>query len=158
MNDRHYLKRAVEVSADSAEAGGFPVGAIVVINGEIIAEGISDGKRLRDATSHAEIAAIREASRKLDKRDLKGAVMYSSLEPCLMCFAACYWAGFSKIIYACGKDRVSKQHYEGLHNLNELNEKNNRKLIIEHLADFEQPALEIIQKWEAQVDTAQMTK
>ena len=158
MSNSEFIEKAIEISRTSIKEGAFPVGALIVMNGKVIASGISDGKRLHDATSHAEIAAIRAASKQLGKRDLKDATMYSSLEPCLMCFAACYWAGFSKIVYACGKERVSKQHYEGLHNLNELNEKNNRKLIIEHLAHFEQPALEIIQKWESQVHTAQMTK
>lgn len=65
MSDRDYLLRAIELSQASVDAGGYPVGAVIVIDGKVVSEGISNGKALKDATSHAEVAAIRAASQKL---------------------------------------------------------------------------------------------
>lgn len=149
MSDSDFLKIAIEKSQESVNQGGFPVGAIVVIDNEIIAEGLSNGKQLHDATAHAEICAIRDASKKLGKRNLKNAVVYSSLEPCLMCFSASYWAYVTKIVYACSKKKVSVHHYEGLHNLQELNAKNNRQMEIVHIEELEEGALKIINGWES---------
>lgn len=146
--DRKYLKNAIELSKESIAIGGFPVGALIVFDGKITGKGLSNGKQLKDATSHAEIVAIREASQILNRRDLTGTIIYSSLEPCLMCFSASYWAGVSRIVYACSKDKVSKQHYEGLHNLEELNQKNNRPIELVHLSELEGEALAIIENWE----------
>lgn len=146
--DKNNLIKIIELSKESVAKGGFPVGAIVLLNNEIIATGVSNGKQLNDATSHAEICAIREASKKLNKRDLKGATIYSSLEPCLMCFGASYWASISRIVYACSKEKVSKQHYEGLHDLNEINMKNNRKIELVYFKELENEALDVINAWE----------
>ncbi len=148
MNDFDFLRVAIKKSQESVDQGGFPVGALVVINNEIIAEGVSNGKQLHDATAHAEVCAIREASKKLGKRNLKNAVIYSSLEPCLMCFSASYWAYVTKIVYACSKSKVSMHHYEGLHNLQELNAKNNHQMEIMHIKELEESALKVINDWE----------
>ena len=143
-----FLRQAIELSKESIKQGGFPVGAVIVKDGVVIAEGLSNGKNNKDATSHAEIEAIRNASKKLNVRDLVGCEMYSSMEPCLMCFSACYWAKIKKIIYAAGKDKLSKQHYEGLHSLNEINSKNNKQIEIVQVKELENDALSVIQNWE----------
>jgi len=145
---RNFLKYAIELSSESVKQGGFPVGAIVVKDDLIIAQGLSNGKNNKDATSHAEIEAIRNASRKLNTRDLIGCELYSSMEPCLMCFSACYWAKIRTIVYAVGKDKLSKQHYEGLYPLNKINSQNNKKIEIIHGKDLENDALVVIQDWE----------
>lgn len=145
---KDFLLQAIELSKESIKQGGFPVGAIIVKDGVIIAEGLSNGKNNKDATSHAEIEAIRNASQKLNTRDLFDCEIYSSMEPCLMCFSASYWAKIKKIIYAVGKDKLSKQHYEGLYSLEEINLKNNRQIEIVHIKELEDEALSIIKKWE----------
>lgn len=146
---QEFLRQAIELSKESVAQGGFPVGAIVVKDGKIIAQGLSNGKIKKDATSHAEIEAIRSASQKLNSRDLKGCEIYSSMEPCLMCFSASYWAKINKVVFAIGKDKLSKQHYEGLYNLEEINSKNNKRIDIVHLIDLEKEALAVVQNWEA---------
>ena len=65
MDDKHFLKSAIEQARKSIDQGGFPAGAIIVKDGKIIAEGISVGFSLHDPTSHAETAAIRAACQKL---------------------------------------------------------------------------------------------
>ena len=147
--DVNFLQMAIQESTNSVMVGGFPAGAVLVLDGVVIGRGISDGKNRHDATSHAEVEAIRAASVELHKRDLKGSVVYASMEPCLMCFSASYWAGVSRIVYACRKKRLSKMHYEGLHDLDTINQNNNRSMDIVHLQGLEEEALRIIRDWEA---------
>jgi guanine deaminase len=150
--DKDYLQQAIELSKESARQGGFPVGAIIVKNGIVISSGLSNGKNNKDATNHAEIEAIRNASQKLDARDLFDCEIYSSMEPCLMCFSACYWAKIKKVFYAVGKNKLSKQHYEGLYSLDGINLKNNRQIEIIHIKELEGEALFVIQNWEKSLE------
>lgn len=148
MSDAKFLQLAIERSQESVTLGGFPVGVVIVRSGKIIASGISNGKQRNDPTSHAKIDAIRKACQKLETRDLKDVVLYSSLEPCLMCFAASTWASVPKIIYACGRNRVSKQHFEGDHNLASINEATRHPIKLVHLSKLEEQALQVIENWE----------
>jgi tRNA(Arg) A34 adenosine deaminase TadA len=152
-----FLKQAIELSQKSVKEGGFPVGAIIVKDGIVISQGLSNGKNNKDATSHAEIETIRNASKKLNTRDLFDCEIYSSMEPCLMCFSASYWAKIKKIIYAVGKDKLSKQHYEGLCSLEEINSKNNRKIEIVQIKELENDALSIIKEWENNKISSEVT-
>lgn len=150
MNDKQYLKLAVDQARKSIDAGGFPAGAVIVKDGKIVAKGISVGFLNHDPTGHAETAAIREACKKLKTSNLDGAVMFESLECCNMCFSVAYWAGISKIVYACRKnpEMVKKLFYEGLTSNDLINENNNRKIELVFIPDFEQESLEIIKEWE----------
>lgn len=148
--DKKYLQIAVRLARKSMEEGGFPAGALVVRDGKVISEGISIGNLLNDPTSHAETASIREACKKLKTFDLKGAVLYESLECCLMCFSVAYWAGISKIVYACRKtpEMVKKFYYEGYSDNSEINKKNNRKIELVFIPDFEKESLAVVREWE----------
>lgn len=148
MNYEHFLKIAIEKSKESVARGGFPVGAIIVKDGQVLASGISNGKQQHDPTSHAEIAAIREVCRKLHTRNLKDMTLYSSLEPCLMCFAACTWASIPRIVYACGNNRVSQQHYEGVRDLSAVNTQIHHPIELIHFSKYEDIALKVIIDWE----------
>lgn len=149
MNDEFYIKKAIALSQESVDAGGYPVGSLVVSGDEIIATGLSNGKNLCDATSHAEIDAIREAGKKLEKRNLGEVTLYSSLEPCLMCFAASFWAYIPRVVFACSKGRVSSDHFEGTNNIFDLNKNNRRQIELTHHKEFEEMALEVITAWES---------
>jgi tRNA(Arg) A34 adenosine deaminase TadA len=83
---------------------GGPFGALVVLNGEVIACAGNSVIKDHDPTAHAEMNAIREACRKLGTAHLSGAILYSSCECCPMCYAAAYWARISKIYYAASWD------------------------------------------------------
>lgn len=109
MNDKKYLKLAVEQAKESVKQGGFPAGAIVVKNGEIISKGVSLGFSLNDPTSHAETASIRDACQKLQTTDLGRATLYAALQPCLMCFSVSNWAGISRIVYGYKKTSEIKK-------------------------------------------------
>jgi len=144
----NFLKKTIELSKESINQGGFPVGAIVVKDNKIIGIGLSNGKDNKDATSHAEIEAIRKAAKFLNTRDLFNCELYSSMEPCLMCFSASYWSKVKKITFAVSKEKLSKQHYEGLYSLDDINSKNNRQIEIIHDKSLEKEAFLIVKNWE----------
>lgn len=150
--DKIYIQLAIKQAHKSVDEGGFPAGAIVVKDGEIIAEGISIGNNLNDPTSHAETAAIRQACKKLKTSDLRGATLYENLTACVMCFSVANWAGISKIISGCKKtpDMVKRGYYEGNTDIEKLNEENNRKIKLVYLPEFEAQSLELIREWEKQ--------
>ena len=150
MNDKDYLKLAVEQAKKSVDEGGFPAGAVVVKDGKIIAEGVSLGFKLHDPTEHAETSAIRKACKTVGSSNLDGATLYESLECCNMCFSVANWGGISRIVYACRKtpDMVKKFYYEGSTDNKILNESNNNKIEIVFIPDFEQEMLGLVKNWE----------
>ncbi|MBX2866393.1 nucleoside deaminase [Candidatus Kaiserbacteria bacterium] len=148
MTDRDFIQRAIELSKESVAIGGYPVGAVIVKDGEIVSTGLSNGKQLCDPTSHAETDAIRKAGKKLNKRNLDDVVLYSSLEPCVMCLTSSFWAYIPRIMFACSRDRVSSDYFEGAHNIFELNEVGRRKIDLAHFDELEDEALNVITEWE----------
>ena len=153
MSDKEFLQLAIKKSEESVRLGAFPVGAIIVQNNIVIAEAISNGKQLKYPTSHAETAAIRAACQKLQTRNLKDAVLYSSLEPCLMCYSSSLWASIPKIVYACSRQQVTKQHYEGDHDINSINTKARHPVELIQILEMEETAREIIKNWEKEQES-----
>ena len=100
MTKEELMRRAIKLSADSVRNGGGPFGAVIARNGEIIAEGSNGVTIYNDPTAHAEVSTIRKACQKLNTFDLSGCEIYTSCEPCPMCFGAIYWAHLDKIYYA----------------------------------------------------------
>ncbi|RJO63665.1 MAG: nucleoside deaminase [Candidatus Omnitrophota bacterium] len=95
----YYMKRAIsEARKNLKTMEGGPFGACIVKNGSILA--ISRNTVLKeDATCHAEINAIRAASKKIRSFDLSGSIIYSTTEPCPMCFSAIHWARIGTVVY-----------------------------------------------------------
>ncbi len=151
MNDRDFLKLAVDQGKKSVEEGGFPAGAVVVKDGKVIAEGISLGYRIHNPTEHAETSAIRKACKLVGSSNLDGATLYESLECCNMCFSVATWSGISRIVYACRKtpEMVNKQYYEGTTDNEALNENNNTKIELVYIPDFEEEVLAMVKDWES---------
>ena len=90
--DSEFLSRAIEISRHALEdEGKTPFGAIIVIDNTVIAEGTSSVVELMDPTAHAEVMALRNAGRSLQRHIMTDATMYASSEPCPMCLVACYW-------------------------------------------------------------------
>ncbi len=99
--DQRFLREAIRLSLEKMEAGeGGPFGAVVVRDGEIVGRGWNQVTSINDPTAHAEIVAIRDACRRLGTFSLEGCDIYTSCEPCPMCFAAIYWARLDRIYYA----------------------------------------------------------
>jgi tRNA(Arg) A34 adenosine deaminase TadA len=80
--------------------GGGPFGAVVVASGELVGRGCNQVTPLLDPTAHAEITAIRDACRALQRFDLRGCILYTSCEPCPMCLSAIYWARLDRVYFA----------------------------------------------------------
>lgn len=99
MNDENFMQVAIEKARYGVQNRQSPFGACVVKNGEVISSGSNTVWKDGDITAHAEINAIRKACKKLNSVDLSGCIVYSTCEPCPMCFTACYWARISKIVY-----------------------------------------------------------
>lgn len=100
MNE-HFMQRAIALAVENVQSGrGGPFAALVVKDGEVLAEGANRVTSTNDPTAHAEIVAIRAACRALGYFQLPGCDLYTTCEPCPMCLGAIYWARPSRIYYA----------------------------------------------------------
>lgn len=104
--DRVFLERALDLATDNVTQGGGPFGALIVQDGRVIAEGVNRVTRDNDPTAHAEVQAIRAASRERGDFSLHGATLYTSCEPCPMCLATFLWARVERVVYAGDRRRV----------------------------------------------------
>lgn len=102
------MSRAIQLSIDNVHAGGGPFAAVIVKDGNIVAEGTNQVTSSNDPTAHAEILAIRAACAKLGAFELRGCEIYTSCEPCPMCLGAIYWARLSRIYFAGAAADASK--------------------------------------------------
>jgi len=93
------MRLAIEKAREGVAQGQTPFGACIARAGALVSCAHNVVWQTTDITAHAEIHAIREACRKLSTIDLSGCVIYSTCEPCPMCFSACHWARISKIVY-----------------------------------------------------------
>ncbi len=98
--EEDFMREAIRLSRESVKNGGGPFGAVIVKDGKIIAAASNKVTQENDPTAHAEVSAIREASKKLKTFNLSGCEIYTSCEPCPMCFGAVYWARLDKLYFA----------------------------------------------------------
>ncbi len=100
MND--FMKLAVEEAEKGiASNEGGPFGCVIVKNGKVVGKGHNQVVKNNDSTCHGEMMAIRDACRKTGNFDLSGCELYTTGEPCPMCFGAILWANISKVFYGC---------------------------------------------------------
>lgn len=100
QSDEHFMKQAMLEAHKAFEADEVPVGAVVVCGGRIIARAHNLTERLNDVTAHAEMQAITAAAVFLGGKYLNQCTLYVSLEPCVMCAGALYWAQLEKLVFA----------------------------------------------------------
>ena len=96
----HWMQHALRLAEKAQDAGEVPVGAVIVLENEIIGEGWNQSIGLHDPTAHAEIQAIRAACQALSNYRLPGADLYVTLEPCPMCAGAIVHTRLNRVIYA----------------------------------------------------------
>ena len=99
MNDEFYMREALSLARAAECLGEVPVGAIVVRDGEIVGRGFNSPIGASDPTAHAEIAALRDAARRLENYRLPGCELFVTLEPCAMCSGAMLHARIARVIY-----------------------------------------------------------
>ena len=103
--DYKFLKMAIDLACENIENGvGGPFGAVIVKNNQVLAIGTNCVTSTNDPTAHAEVTAIRNATKVLNSFQLDGCTIYSSCEPCPMCLGAIYWARPERLVFASNKN------------------------------------------------------
>ena len=97
--DTEFMRAALADAAKAAADGEIPVGAVVVVNGEIVAAGRNNSISESDPSGHAEIVALRHAAEQLGNYRLPGATLYVTLEPCVMCVGAITQARVGRVVF-----------------------------------------------------------
>jgi tRNA(adenine34) deaminase len=101
-----FMREALALAAEAARAGEVPVGAVVVVGGEVVGRGRNGPIAAHDPTAHAEIAAIRDAAARLGNYRLPGATMYVTVEPCLMCVGALVHARIGTLVFGAPEPKA----------------------------------------------------
>jgi tRNA(adenine34) deaminase len=105
-SDIIFMRRAFELAREAEAEGEVPVGALIVRDGEIVAEGFNRPISTRDPTAHAEMVALRAAAARSDSYRLTGTTLYVTLEPCAMCAGAMVHARVQRLVYAAKDPRA----------------------------------------------------
>lgn len=141
-----FMQRAITIAQENIDSGGGPFGAVIVKNGEIIAEAGNAVTNNNDPTAHAEIQAIRLASAELKNFDLSGCDIYSSCEPCPMCLGAIYWAHLDRLFFAGLREDAAKAGFDDEFIYKELElQSAERRLYTENI--LREEALNVFEYW-----------
>ncbi len=116
FTDEYFMREALKQAQMAFDANEVPVGAIVVWDNKIIARGYNQVEMLNDSTAHAEMIALTAAFNYTGSKYLPEAVLYVTLEPCLMCSGALYWAKVKKIVYGADDIKNGYKKTTGLNN------------------------------------------
>lgn len=151
-NDEAFMRHAIALSRRGMEGGaGGPFGAVVVKDGRVVAEGWNQVTSTNDPTAHAEVVAIRRACAALGRFDLRGAVLYTSCEPCPMCLAAAYWARLDAVVFGNARDQAAAIGFDDQWLYDEVPKPiEARSLRMRRLLQAE--ALEVFEAWAAKPD------
>lgn len=105
MSDERMMRIALDEARQAFEEDEVPVGAVIAVNGRILARTHNLTERLRDVTAHAEMQAITAAADALGGKYLTDCTLYVTVEPCAMCAAALGWAQIGRIVYAAPDEK-----------------------------------------------------
>jgi tRNA(adenine34) deaminase len=115
-DDSRWMRRAIELAREgNIEPGKNGIGCVIVLDGQPIGEGCNEVELRHDATAHAEIVSMRRAGQRVGCHELRGAVLYTTLQPCGMCTMASIWAKVGRIVYGAGRGDVHAQYFEDRH-------------------------------------------
>ena len=106
MSDEDYMRAAMELAREAGASDEVPVGAVVVLNGEIVGRGFNQPIRRHDPTAHAEIMALRDACAGLGNYRLPGCELYVTLEPCAMCAGAIMHSRIARVVYGAADPKT----------------------------------------------------
>jgi tRNA(adenine34) deaminase len=105
MDDEYFMKQALVQAQKAFEEDEVPVGAVVVLNNRIIGRGYNQVEKLNDSTAHAEMIALTSAFNYLGSKYLPDAILYVTVEPCLMCAGAMYWSKIGRVVYGASDEK-----------------------------------------------------
>jgi tRNA(adenine34) deaminase len=115
-DDETFMRRAIALARQGErDPGGSPIGCVIVRDGQIIGEGHNLTEGQHDPTAHAEVVAMRRAGQAVGHYEMRGATLYSTLQPCGMCTMASIWAKIGRIVYGAGRDDVHRMYFEDRH-------------------------------------------
>jgi len=147
-----FMKEAIRLSMENVLNGnGGPFGAVVVMDSKIISKAVNKVIQKNDPTAHAEIEAIRIASKKLNNFNLNECEIYTSCEPCPMCLSAIYWARIKRIYYANTRKDATEILFDDEHIYNEFSLPHTKRKIpmIQHSRD---EAIKVFKAWDKKTD------
>ncbi len=151
MTKEELMREAIRLSEENVKNGGGPFGAVIAKDGKIVATGTNRVTPDCDPTAHAEVNAIRAASRTLGTFDLSGCEIYSSCEPCPMCLGAIYWAHLDRLYYGNDKRDAAEIGFDDAFIYKELELKpQDRRLKSEELLPDE--AVRAFREWADKTD------
>jgi len=105
-NDTQWMTHALTLAEKAQQHGEVPVGAVIVLNDEVIGEGWNQPISKHDPTAHAEILALRMACERMNNYRLPGATLYVTLEPCIMCAGAIVHARIQRVIFSASEPKT----------------------------------------------------
>ena len=115
-DDDQWMRRALEIArSKGSDPADAPLGCVIVLDGKEIAGERNQTEELPDATAHAEMMAIRRACESLGALELRGATLYSTLQPCGMCTMATIWSKVGRVVYGAGRNDVHPMYFEAKH-------------------------------------------
>lgn len=142
-----FMRRAIALATENVRTNaGGPFGAVIVKDGTIVSEGVNTVTATVDATAHAEVNAIRNACRNLSTFDLTGCELYTSCEPCPMCWAASYWAHIKTIYYGNRAEDAGRINFADAFLYEQLAKPRVERIIPEHEL-LREEAWESFQAW-----------
>lgn len=106
INDIHWMQAALQCAQHAYQLNEVPIGAVVVLNNEIIGQGWNQPITSHDPSAHAEIVALRAAAQHLKNYRLTGTTMYCTIEPCLMCFGAMTHARIQRLVFGANEPKA----------------------------------------------------
>ena len=106
MNDTHWMQRALDLARQAERMGEVPVGAVLVLNNECVAEAWNQPIAAHDPSAHAEILALRQAGQKLWNYRLGDTTLFVTLEPCAMCAGAIVQARIVRVVFGAADPRA----------------------------------------------------
>src|SRR5690625_3320643 len=149
MTMDQFMERAVELAVQNVKEGGDPFGAVLVKDGEIIAEGVNEAHKHYDVSGHAELLAIRRAQEELQTHDLSGYTMYASGEPCPMCLSAMYFTGITDVYYCQSvNDAVEVGLGRSKEIYNDLKKLNTQRQIVKKQMPLQEGQINPMKEWE----------
>jgi tRNA(adenine34) deaminase len=115
-DDEHWMRMAIAVARSKGfDPASSPLGCVIVLDGKVIAAERNQTHELPDATAHAEMMAIRRACESTGELELRGATLYSTLQPCGMCTMASIWSKVGRVVYGAGRADVHAMYFEARH-------------------------------------------
>ncbi len=107
------MREAIAIAREGAtKPGASPIGCVIVLDDRIVGRGHNEVGIRHDPTAHAEIVTMRRACEVLGQDDLRGATLYSTLQPCGMCTMASIWAHIGRIVHGAERDQVHRMYFE----------------------------------------------